>query len=183
MARFGKFNGAAADILENKAFLYFCFIISTISLIFFAKVGDASSTAVFLIGGYLISLFTKKMAVVLLLALVISYIYKYGVARMSRAREGMSSGSLENKIDEIMNDEKMKKFLNDNSSQKTKIENIVQSLKNLLSDLKVIVGNFIKLQNDKKFTDNATKFFTENSAYFQPKITAILSNFIEDASK
>lgn len=176
MAKFGKFG---ADILENKAFLYFCFIISTISLIFFAKVGDAGSTAVFLIGGYLISLFTKKMAVVLLLALVISYIYKYGVDRMIRAREGMSS-SLGNSIDDLMNDQKLQKFFDENTSQNDNILTIFKNIKNTLPNFNKIIDTIQTIKSDTSFVNKAMQFSRDNEAYFQPKMTKIASEFMSD---
>lgn len=89
-----KFGG---KILENKAFLYVCFLISTFSLIFFAKAGDAVATALFLFSGYFVSLFTKKMAIVLILALVVSFLYR---ARFMISRKLQREG-MENSLDDV----------------------------------------------------------------------------------
>lgn len=64
------------SIVNNKIFLFILYFITSLSIIFFAKEADYISTTIFIISGYIISFFTKKMVIVLFSALIISYIYK-----------------------------------------------------------------------------------------------------------
>jgi len=168
------------NILENKVFLYACFIITSISLIFFSKVGDPNTTAIFLISGFLISLLTKKMAIVLLLALVISFIYRYGVSRMVNYREGLSN-SLNNSIDSIVNDPKTQQFFDSNTrSQNKRIISIITNIKGILSNLKSLINDIQDIQNDKDFINKGQKFFADNNAYYAPKISTFNKELSEE---
>jgi len=169
------------NILENKAFLYVCFIITSISLIFFSKSGDPSSTAIFLISGYLLSLFTKKMAVVLLLALVISFIYKFGISRMVNYnyREGLTD-SLNNSIDSIINDPKINEFLTKNNGHNNDMFSVANSLKYIISNLRNIIDKVKIIQNDSDYLIKAQTFVTDNSSYFNKKIETLKNEITKE---
>jgi hypothetical protein len=79
---------------ENSIILYFIFIMSITSLVYFAGQEDFNTVAVFITIGFVISFFNKNMIIVLFFALVGSYLYKYGVEMLSGVgeAEGLKSG-------------------------------------------------------------------------------------------
>jgi hypothetical protein len=67
------------DLLHNKIVLYVVFAISLINLLIWVVGGDAVNVIVFLLVGFLTTFFSKNMIVVLLFALVVSNIVKFGI--------------------------------------------------------------------------------------------------------
>lgn len=81
-------NPAYKRILENRAILYFIFILSIINLIVFAWIGDLKTISVFALSGFVVSFLNKNMIVILFFAIILSNIYKYGVRNI---RESMKN--------------------------------------------------------------------------------------------
>jgi hypothetical protein len=82
---------------ENSIVLYIFFIMSIISLVYFAGQEDFNTVAVFITIGFVISFFNKNMIIVLFFALVGSYLYKYGTEMLGGGvAEGLKSGAAEN---------------------------------------------------------------------------------------
>jgi uncharacterized membrane protein YphA (DoxX/SURF4 family) len=71
-------NLLKTDLLYNKVLLYIVFIVSLINLLIWVVAGDTINIVIFLLVGFLTSFFSKNMIVILLFALVISNIVKYG---------------------------------------------------------------------------------------------------------
>jgi hypothetical protein len=71
-------NLLKTDLLYNKVVLYIVFIVSLINLLIWVVAGDTINIVIFLLVGFLTSFFSKNMIVILLFALVISNIVKYG---------------------------------------------------------------------------------------------------------
>ena len=71
-------NILKVNLLYNKVVLYIVFIVSLINLLIWVVAGDVVNVLVFLLVGFLTTFFSKNMIVVLLLALVVSSIIKYG---------------------------------------------------------------------------------------------------------
>lgn len=177
MAKFANFNN---DILENKAFLYVCFIITCISLIFFSKIGDPYSTAIFIISGYFISFFTKKMAIVLLLALAISYIYRYGVSKMVNYKEGLLSSDINDSIDLISKDQKILDFFNENKSRNNDLLNMKALLLNNLNNFTTIISNYNDILNDENYRDKFLSFYNKNKNYFTTKLNKLSNSILKE---
>ena len=65
-------------ILYSRPILYVIFIICLFQLFVFTSIGDYYSAAIFVLVGFLTSFFSKNMLVILVIALVITNILKYG---------------------------------------------------------------------------------------------------------
>jgi hypothetical protein len=76
------------NLLKSRIILYLFFFAALIQLFVFSMSGEYLVVAFFLLTGFLISFFSKNMIVILCLALVISNIFKYGVA--GESMEGFS---------------------------------------------------------------------------------------------
>ena len=85
------------SILENVAVLYFFFFSALISLVYFAGMEDLDTVIVFALSGFVTSFFSKNMTVILVIMLVVSHVYKYGMQQMRVVTEG-----IENKTDTII---------------------------------------------------------------------------------
>jgi hypothetical protein len=77
------------DLLYSKPLLYIIFVVSLINLLIWVVGGDIINVIVFLLVGFLTAFFSKNMIVILLFALVISNIIKFG---LSIGQEGFSEG-------------------------------------------------------------------------------------------
>jgi len=81
-------NLLKTNLLYNKVVLYVIFIISLLNLLIWVVSGDNINIILFLLIGFLTSFFSKNMIVILLFALVVSNIVKYGT---SFAQEGFDN--------------------------------------------------------------------------------------------
>ena len=86
------------DLLHNRVLLYVFLLISLVHLFYYVNIGDMRSAAIFILIGFLTSFFSKNMLVILIIALVVTHIMKFGLRSVS---EG-----LENKEDEDKDEEK-----------------------------------------------------------------------------
>lgn len=86
------------DLLKNKYVLYFILLLALADLFLFAKAGEVFYIIVFIIIGLLMSRFTMNMIVILLVALIVTNIVKFGM-KMTNRREGLENPTLN--IEEI----------------------------------------------------------------------------------
>ena len=81
------------NLLKNKYVLYLVLLISLADLFLFARAGEIFHIIVFIIVGLLMSRFTMNMVVILLVALIITNIVKYGM-KMRHEREGLENPTI-----------------------------------------------------------------------------------------
>jgi len=89
------------DLLHNKTMLYVVLIVSLINLWVLVIGSDIVNIIIFMLVGFLTAFFSKNMIVILMFALVISNLIKYGI---QIGQEGFSEGSYEG-MDEGMDDD------------------------------------------------------------------------------
>jgi hypothetical protein len=77
------------DLLHNKVFLYVVFALSLANLLIWIVGGDIVNVIIFLLVGFLTAFFSKNMIVILLFALVVSNVIKFGI---HVGKEGFSEG-------------------------------------------------------------------------------------------
>jgi hypothetical protein len=73
-------KSTGSGLLYNKVVLYVAFIVSLINLLIWLVAGDIINVVVFMLVGFLTTFFSKNMVVVLVFALVISNIVKFGLS-------------------------------------------------------------------------------------------------------
>jgi len=85
-------------LLHNRFILYFIFILAIGNIFHFTFSYDLTSVGVFIAAGLLTSFFSKNMIVILVIAMVVANIFRYG----NRDSEGFRSkkDGLETSIDE-----------------------------------------------------------------------------------
>jgi hypothetical protein len=88
-------------ILSNKYFLWLVLAFSLLNLLYMAVGGDYMSIVAFLLVGFLTSFFSKNMVVILLVAIVVGNVVRFGARSL---HEGMKEGA-----DEEDNDDTGKK--------------------------------------------------------------------------
>lgn len=100
-------SSSSAGMINNKWILYAVLLISIVDLFNFYTKGDTVAIAIFIAVGFLTTYFSKNMLVVLVLAIAVTHIARFGSASL----EGMSSEEEEadeeeeDKVDEGMADE------------------------------------------------------------------------------
>ena len=97
-----KFKYNFNPILQNRFVLYFLFLLALVQIVYFLNIWDLRSVVFFLIVGFLTSFFSKNMVVILLIALALTNIMKYGVRP---SIEGMENAEEENPEEEKENPE------------------------------------------------------------------------------
>jgi hypothetical protein len=80
-------SGSSAGMLNNKWILYVILFISIVDLFNFYSKGDATAIAIFLVVGFLTTYFSKNMLVVLVVAIAVTHIARFGASSM----EGMET--------------------------------------------------------------------------------------------
>lgn len=83
-------KSTGSGLLYNKVVLYVAFVVSLINLLIWLVAGDIINVVVFLLVGFLTTFFSKNMVVVLVFALVISNVVKFG---LSIGQEGFEEGA------------------------------------------------------------------------------------------
>ena len=84
-------SGSSAGMLNNKWILYTILFISIIDLFNFYSKSDTTAIAIFLVVGFLTTYFSKNMLVVLVVAIAVTHIARFGTASM----EGMENEEVE----------------------------------------------------------------------------------------
>jgi FtsZ-interacting cell division protein ZipA len=97
MAKFGK-----NIILHNRYLLYFIFIVALSDFLYLVYINDIYSASIFALIGFLTSFFSKNMIVILVMAMAVSNILKFG--NRSAVKEGFTDDDVAE--DENAEDEK-----------------------------------------------------------------------------
>ena len=87
-----KMNNNYSSILENRIVLYLLCFMAIIDVMYFSMTNDIRSLVTLLIVGLLTTFFNKNMIVVLVLALTVTHVLKYG----TNVSEGMTNGGGKN---------------------------------------------------------------------------------------
>ena len=112
-------SSSSVGMLNNKWILYAVLLISIVDLFNFFSMGDTTSIAIFIVVGFLTTYFSKNMLVVLVLAIAVTHIARYGAASIEgmaseaegeaeeeeKEEEGMEGEEEEEPVDEGMNGE------------------------------------------------------------------------------
>jgi len=111
-------NANFRPLLRSRLILYFIFILSLFNLYSFTisnGPGDSIYAAIFILVGFLTSFFSKNMIVIMVCALAVSNILKYGLG--IRVQDGFTANDSENKSDD--NTEPAEKSDNTETPDKT----------------------------------------------------------------
>lgn len=98
------FPSTHGGFLTNKWFLYLVLFSAVVDLFYFYGKGDMYALTIFFIVGFLASFFSKNMVVILILAIVLTHLIKYG--------KNLSEG-FEDKDEEAFEDDKEEAFEED----------------------------------------------------------------------
>ena len=98
------FPSTHGGFLTNKWFLYLVLFSAVFDLFYFYAKGDMHALTIFFIIGFLASFFSKNMVVILILAIVLTHLIKYG--------KNLSEG-FEDKDEEAFEDDKEEAFEED----------------------------------------------------------------------
>jgi hypothetical protein len=109
-----KLNNNYSSILENRIVLYFLCFMAIIDVMYFSMTNDIRSLITLLIVGLLTTFFNKNMIVVLVLALTVTHVLKYG----TNVSEGMTNGGGKNNREGMKDtiDAALKQVSEDNES-------------------------------------------------------------------
>jgi hypothetical protein len=129
-------------ILYNSVVLYVLVFISLTQLFLFLNTNDIQSFFIFLLIGFLVSFFNKNMIVIIVIALSITNIFKYGIQGV-RLNEGFENEESDNKNDKKENEKpgNKKEIMADISGNSTNKPTIKPS-----SELKSDLENFQQIQ-------------------------------------
>jgi hypothetical protein len=139
-------------ILHNRIVLYFIFILALFNMIYFLITNDIFSFAVLILVGFLTSFFSKNMIVILVIALSISHILKYGVSSCNI--EGMDT--ISETDDDIVSDKISENVDNLKKKKTSKSDDDVIDGKNKeYFDIKNDYNEFQNIQNkiEKNLSD------------------------------
>lgn len=149
-------SGASTGMLNNKWVLYTILFISIIDLFNFYSKSDTTAIAIFLVVGFLTTYFSKNMLVVLVVAIAVTHIARFGTASM----EGMEA----DEDDEVVEEEEVKEGLDVSEEQKK-------------SELEAIQKTLEKMSNADPSTQtqaliDQTQKVQENMALLKPYLQA-----------
>jgi hypothetical protein len=105
-------SGSSSGMLNNKWILYTVLFISIIDLFNFYSKSDTTAIAIFLVVGFLTTYFSKNMLVVLVVAIAVTHIARFGTASM----EGMETEEAE----EVEEEEEVTEGLSSKVSEEKK---------------------------------------------------------------
>lgn len=94
-------SGSSVGMLNNKWILYAVLFISIVDLFNFFSKGDTTAIMIFVVAGFLTTYFSKNMLVILVIALAITHIVRFGNASIE-GMEGEEEEEEEDKVDEGM---------------------------------------------------------------------------------
>jgi len=120
-------------LLHNRIILYLFFAIALIDLVYFLNIGDMYSFSVLILVGMLTSFFIKNMIVILVVAVVVTHLLKYGRSSFSEGMEGMDKDS---DSDETVD----KKSTTSDKKKSTSDKNSPPSLKDFSKNIETIVN-------------------------------------------
>jgi hypothetical protein len=105
-------SGSSSGMLNNKWILYTILFISIIDLFNFYSKSDTTAIAIFLVVGFLTTYFSRNMLVVLVVAIAVTHIARFGTASM----EGMETEEAE----EVEEEEEVTEGLSSKVSEEKK---------------------------------------------------------------
>ena len=93
-------------LLHNRFVLYFIFILAIGNIFHFTFSYDLTSVGVFIAAGLLTSFFSKNMIVILVIAMVVANIFRYGNrdAEGFKAKKDGLEKSIDEAFQEVMNE-------------------------------------------------------------------------------
>jgi hypothetical protein len=154
-------SGASTGMLNNKWILYIILFISIVDLFNFYSKSDTTAIAIFLVVGFLTTYFSKNMLVVLVVAIAVTHIARFGTSSM----EGMETEEEEEEVTEGLTaeeDEEVKEGLAPEvSDQQKKME--LESIQKTLES----IGNADPSTQTKALIEQ-TKKVQENMALLEP---------------
>ncbi len=95
-------------ILSNKYFLWVVLAFALLNLLYMAIGGDYMSIIAFVLVGFLTSFFSKNMVVILLVAIVVGNVVRFGARSLQEGMKDGEEGEEEEKEKEGMEDEEEK---------------------------------------------------------------------------
>lgn len=157
-------SGSSVGMLNNKWILYAVLLISIIDLFNFFSMGDTTAIAIFIAVGFLTTYFSKNMLVVLVLAIAVTHIARYGTASL----EGMEAGEEEEASEEEEEEEKVEGMEEEEAEKKKKIIDL-KKIDDSLKTIKAIHPDEVKEQTATLIEQ--TKKVQENMALLEPYLT------------
>ena len=168
----------SVGMLNNKWILYVILFISIVDLFNFYSKGDATAIAIFLVSGFLTSYFSKNMLVVLVVAIAVTHIARFGSASM----EGMESEEEEEEEtteglkeeEEVKPEDKVKKTAESEDKEKPEEEEEDKKTAELAS-IKKTLEKMSTADSSTKTTEELikeTKKVQENMALLEPYLKA-----------
>ena len=95
-------SGSSVGMLNNKWILYAVLFISIVDLFNFFSKGDTTAIMIFVVAGFLTTYFSKNMLVILVIALAITHIVRFGNASIEGMEGEEEEEEEEDKVDEGM---------------------------------------------------------------------------------
>ena len=156
-------SGSSVGMLNNKWILYAVLLISIIDLFNFFSMGDTTAIAIFIAVGFLTTYFSKNMLVVLVLAIAVTHIARYGTASL----EGMEAGEEEEATEEDEEEEQVEGMTKEDDAEKKTID--LKKIDDSLKTIKAIHPDEVKEQTATLIEQ--TKKVQENMALLEPYLT------------
>ena len=153
-------SGSSTSMLNNKWILYVMLFISVVDLFNFYSMGDMTALAIFIVTGFLTSYFSKNMLVILVIAIAVAHIARYGSASL----EGMEGEEEEEEEEEEPEEEGLE--TEEETKAKTELKNIDESLKTIQ---KIHPD---EIADQTKTLIEQTKKVQENMALLEPYLKA-----------
>jgi hypothetical protein len=182
-------SGSSVGMLNNKWILYAVLFISIVDLFNFFSKGDTTAIAIFIVAGFLTTYFSKNMLVVLVIAIAVTHIARYGSASLEGMESEASEASEEEEEEEedkveSMEDNEEKDSENISSQKKTdelkKIDDSLKTIETLHPDeaietTKTLIDQAKKVQENMellgpflKKSEDATKSLTSAESDTKP---------------
>jgi hypothetical protein len=172
-----KFSYNLKPLLYNQLLLYFFTLAALFDLVYFLNTKDFMSFFIFIIIGFLTTFFSKNMIVILVIALCVTHIIKYGTSAYVSEGFDSSSSSDATSSDDSSTSEDTKKATKDDKSKTsdTKKSDTKSSgskkieLSEIQEDYKKLDGIQDKIINNLKeinpLLEKAEAFITKYEAY------------------
>lgn len=159
------------NVLTNKWILYAVLFISIVDLFNFYSKGDTIAIAIFFVAGFLTTYFSKNMLVILIIAIAITHIARFGSNATSNANfEGMETEEDdEDEEKEGMEDEEeepVDEGITDANDAEKKTADDLTKISSALSTIKPIQPD--EIANQTKTLIEQTKKVQENMALLEP---------------
>ena len=154
------------NILTNKWILYVVLFIGIVDLFNFYSNGDTIAIAIFFVVGFLTTYFSKNMLVILIIAIAITHIARFG---SNAHTEGMETEEEEEPVDEGMEEEEedpVDEGITDANDATKKTADDLAKISSAISTIKPIQPDEIAGQTEALIEQ--TKKVQENMALLEP---------------